>query len=146
MSNFPSFFCNFECARLKPLAAPIVIATALAGCSTDVQRFGHTGSLAPTSTVGAAPVGAVERVPLGPATGPTRSRSDTSYATAVTPASAVSVASVQSYSRSGGAGSVIVEPGDTAFSIARRNRVSVQQLAAANDQRLYYKFLKPDYK
>jgi len=112
------------------LAASVLIAGLLAGCSTDVQRFGQTGSLGSTAAVQPAPVGEVERAPLGLAGGPSRSP----YMSVAENSLAATPASYNGDAASASAGAVVtVRPGDTAFSLARANAITVQELAAAND-------------
>jgi len=124
---------QFRGARLAPLAAPLVVTALLSACSTDVQRFGHTGSIATSNSVAGAPVEPVERQPLGLASGPTRVSAGSAYANGVTTAAAVATAPDRSYSgASAAASSVRVAPGDTVFSIAQRHGVGVERLAAAN--------------
>jgi murein DD-endopeptidase MepM/ murein hydrolase activator NlpD len=116
--------------RSGTLAVSLLVAGLASGCSTDVQRFGQTGSLGSTAAVEPAPVGEVERAPLGLAGGPSRSP----YMSVAENSLAATPASYYGDAASAPAGAVVtVRPGDTAFSLARANAVTVQELAAAND-------------
>ncbi len=121
--------------NIGPLAVSFILAGFLAGCSTDVQRFGHTGSLGSTAAEIAAPVVEVERALLGVA-------GLAEEPAGVNEGSAYMGASLAEASVTPGAGRLVeVEPGDTAFSIARRNGVSVAVLVEANDLSAPYAIL-----
>jgi len=107
--------------RNLALAGVVFGAALAAGCSTDVQRFGYTGSIRPTGSLQTAPVEPVQSASLN------------SPAPAYEPR--------DTYRRSpvaASAGYVSVQPGDTAYSVAQRNGITVSELAAANGLRYPY--------
>ncbi len=142
---------SYVFASFSPrLGLPIAIVTAIAagGCSSDVSRFAYdTAGHAPNAPVivekprkpaSGATVAAVTARPLGPA-------SDNGYDRSAVAAGQFdtdgSDGVVQSAGRMSGTSDfsdsfdkpVIVEPGDTLYSIARRNNVPLADLAAANN-------------
>lgn len=119
--------------RGSALVAGISLSLLIAGCSTDVQRFGYTSSLQTrTVSANAAPVQPVASAPLAQA--PRYQARPTYRQAAVEPASrpVVSTPPPAPASVQASGGTVVVQPGDTAYSIARRSGMTVDQLARAN--------------
>ena len=122
------------------LALTVAAASVLAACSSDVERFSDyppidTGSVSKeASTTRPAPVAPVERVASrsldAPASSPTPSWARPTYN-----GGSRDYAPVRRASRApapAASGTIVVQPGQTLYSIARANGVSVTRLAAAN--------------
>ncbi len=135
------------------LALVAAAASVLAACSSDVERLSdyppiddNTASVSRVETTQrTAPVAPVERVAARPLEAPRGSYGRTAYAAPSTPTPQWSRSSHQpprtrtaSYAPRGGArpaaasGYVIVQPGQTLYSIAKANGKTVTELAAAN--------------
>ena len=117
------------------MASTAIVGLALiTGCSTDVQRFGYTGSL-PAANNGSAQSISRENVQTGFLAPPPPATS----ASITPPATSRSIAPpTRTSSFASTSGGIRVRSGDTMYSLARQNGVSVEELASANGTRFPY--------
>ncbi len=120
------YFKQISVRKSLQVSAAIVAMASLAACSTSADRFGPFGgqqSSSQTGYTGNANTSGVDNTYTASIPPSNRSAS-----AAVTSVPVETVAPV----RTAHAGSVVVMPGDTLYSIARANNVHVRQLSAAN--------------
>jgi len=123
-------------ARGGAATASILASLFIAGCSTDVQRFGPTASLPSTAQTIAAPVAPVQSAPLNGTSDYTarptyRASAPAPRQLAPAPIAQAPVAPAQQRFASGG--SITVQSGDTAYSVARRHGCLLYTSDAADE-------------